>query len=86
MFNRGDKVKWSSQSMGNHVKKAGVIVAVIPPIVKPDITQYVSDHSVQFTNPGYRDKESYLISVAPKEGSKARPKLYWPVASLLKKA
>ncbi len=85
MFEARSTVKWTSQSMGNHVKKFGVIVEVVQPNTKPTVELF-ADHSVQFTNPGYRDKVSYLVSVAPKKGSKARSKLYWPVASLLKKA
>ena len=86
MFSVNDKVKWTSQSMGNHVKKVGTIVEVVQANSRFNVLPYLVGHSIMFTNPGWRDKVSYLVSVPPKAGSKARPKLYWPIATLLKKA
>ena len=71
----GDKVKWSSQAQGASLTKIGIVVAVIPKGGRPT--------GIKGCGWG-RDHESYVVEVAPKAGSRAKSKAYWPVVSLLK--
>ena len=74
-FKLGDKVKWVSQAQGCAVKKVGHVVEVVAP----------GTYATKLHNCGFRKGESYLVEV-PGKTSKAQPKLYWPVVSLLKGA
>ena len=75
-FKLNDKVVWRSQAQGMWRQKVGTIVQVIPPNGDPP----------KLIGSGWaRDHESYVVSV-PGKTARAEPKLYWPVASLLKPA
>jgi hypothetical protein len=88
-FQKGDQVKWGSQAGGFVLEKQGTVVAVLPPGMQPlthckfDETQFNPDPIDSRTSA--RNHESYVIMVAAKS-AKARPKLYWPVVSMLRKA
>jgi hypothetical protein len=73
-FKVGDLVEWTSQAKGCTRTKLGRVVAVIPEHERPTGIKGCGDA---------RDHKSYIVSVAPKNGSKAKPKAYWPVVSLL---
>lgn len=74
-WNVGDVVTWRSQAQGASLIKAGKVVAVIPQ----------GDRPTGIKGCGWpRNHESYIVEVPPKSGSKAKPKAYWPVVSLLK--
>lgn len=79
-FSIGDKVEWTSQANGGHKLKSGTIVEVIAPNSRPDTTGRPGLNGCGW---GRKD-ESYIVEVA--KGSKAAPRHYWPVASLLRKA
>lgn len=86
-FKFGETVTWLSQAGGFDARKAGEIVAVIPPKAH-DIPGLMRQLGVKYNcvkQGGWgfsRDHESYVILVRPTKG-KGRPKLYWPVVSLL---
>lgn len=85
-FMIGDRVQWSSQAQGTHLKKWGTVVQIIPEQSVPDLSGFPFR---EFGCPSFglgRKGESYLVRADVKIGSKARPKLYWPVASLLRQA
>jgi hypothetical protein len=75
-FRLGDKVKWVSQANAGWLKKVGIVVEVVPEYKFPQ-----HPHGCG----GYRRVESYVVEV-PGKTPKAKPKLYWPVPSLLQKA
>lgn len=84
-FEVGDNVQWSSQSMGTHKTKRGKVVAVVPENCYP--RDRIGNISGDFSQPvfGYpRKTKSYLVLVP--SGTAAKPRLYWPVVSLLTKA
>jgi len=93
-FKVGDKVSWGSQAGGCHTKKAGKILLVLQPGVRPlaALETYVGTlggvfktyitHAIDArTLP--RKTESYIIEVPAKGKGKAR--LYWPLVSRLVK-
>lgn len=83
-FKVGDKVKWSSQSMGTHLKKHGTVLAVVPADTDPVMVLAGLSIREKFSTPKFgmsRRSESYLIVVG--DGRFKQRRLYWPVASLL---
>jgi len=86
MFKVGDKVEWESQGAGSMTRKVGFVWGVVPPQDWIYVEGY-PNHRVMFDG-GLRNQESYLIEVAPSgKATKrpAKPKLYWPRASQLRK-
>lgn len=93
----GDHVEWTSQANGSKKVKRGLIVAVVPPgvLCKSLTTLLIKQEKFSFLDGHYdysaidqrhynsRTQESYLVVVAAPVGSRRRPKLYWPIASLL---
>lgn len=77
----GDTIKWSSQSHGYYKEKAGVVIAIVPAGVDVrDVQHGLSAGFKLLDGPGMsRKRVSYLIAVAPKPGSNAKPQLYWPL-------
>ena len=74
-FKLNDKVAWASQSQGSARRKVGTVVQVIPANVPPKLV-----------GSGLaRPHESYVVSV-PGKTARAKPKIYWPVVSLLQPA
>ena len=66
----GDRVFWSSQSLGFRTQKHGIIIAIVPPNVLP---HGKVPNGLKLLNPGFsRDHESYLVQV------RKISKLYWP--------
>jgi len=86
-FKLGDHVIWWSQSQGTHTTKVGTIVAVVPAGKNPSKLAVDWPKYAKVGRTGFgvldRQEESYLVSVV--QGPKAKPKLYWPVVSGLKK-
>jgi hypothetical protein len=85
-FKLGETVSWLSQAGGFDARKTGEIVAVMPPKCHdiPGLMRQLGEkyNCVKQSGWGYcRDHESYVILVRPM--GKARPRLYWPVVSLL---
>jgi hypothetical protein len=90
------RVKWTSQAGGFHVEKRGVVVYVLPADVPPILNSAYRDEGpiydvaakhrakMQGGSIAARKHESYFVLVSSPMGSKAAPKLYWPVVSLLK--
>jgi hypothetical protein len=75
-FTVGDRVTWNSQSAGYQKKKAGVVVAVVPPRCR--VNDCIPCGFVLKSIPGSpRQHESYLVRV----GTTAS--LYWPRVALL---
>src|SRR5437867_12356096 len=74
-FQKGDRVYWTSQAGGVHVKKKGVIVEVVP----SGTSMKVRDRDRATS----RDHESYVVEVAGPT-KKSKPRRYWPVAAALK--
>lgn len=86
----GDKVTWSSQAGSYTTTKSGVIVAIVPPGVKPPTKHRLAEWvqwglgSYQCVYDGFgRKHESYLVAVPNKSG-KGWGKVYWPRVSALK--
>jgi hypothetical protein len=77
-FAVGERVTWRSQAQGSAMTKTGVIVEVVPPNVRPDTTGRPGLNGCGFG----RNHESYIVEVA--RGPKAKPRHYWPVASILR--
>jgi hypothetical protein len=74
-FQVGDRVKWTSQANGGWRKKVGTVIEVVP--------------AGRYSNLGSgcspRKAESYVIEV-PGKTPNAKPQIYFPVPSLVKKA
>jgi len=84
----GSTVKWKSQSKGYKKVKTGVVLAVVPPKVSgvAVFTQRKLSRKYSGSTLGVgqgRVSKSYLVAVAPKKGSKAKPRIYWPVVDKL---
>jgi hypothetical protein len=75
-FKIGDRVVWSSASNGTWEKKVGIVERVCPPNYRPN--DLIPGCGLS------RDHESYVIRVGARPGVKG--KLYWPIASKLRKA
>ena len=72
MFKKGDKVKWTSQSLGCVKTKKGVISAVVPAGERGTDYGYKPNGGLA----GYsRNHESYVVQVGNKT--------YWPRTSQL---
>lgn len=85
-FNIGDRVQWSSQSLGRTRTKSGTIIAVIPPDELPSRfipTEYRSRHK-SWTPYVTRGHESYVVVGAGVDrrkgegGGLTQTVLYWP--------
>lgn len=71
-FKLNDKVAWTSQAQGCTRSKVGTVVLVVAPGDRP---------GSMIPGCGFpRRHESYVVEVPSKTG-RAKPKLYWPVAS-----
>jgi len=71
---QGDRVQWTSQSAGVTTTKRGVIVAVIPPGMEPEMYMTAEYHCGSPDGFGMRRyHESYLVKVDGKGNG-----LYWP--------
>ena len=85
-FKVGDAVTWTSSAGGGTKTKDGTIVAVIPAgkVAGDWLRKNKFDRSKYAVSSfGWsRNHESYIVSV--EQGGKAKPKLYHPVAALLK--
>lgn len=89
MFKVGSKVTWSSQAHGSRTTKVGTIVAVVPPGGSPSrafaaVRKTLNARSA-FGGGMARDHESYLVSVTVGKTDKAKPALYWPLVSQLRR-
>jgi hypothetical protein len=89
MFSIGDTIFWSSQANASHKVKRGTIVLVVPAgetpyTIMPIAYKALYDRSPLDGGGMARKEQSYLVAV-PQSG-KAKPKLYWPRVSALKKA
>jgi len=74
-FNLGDEVQWGSQSQGSWKFKQGFIAQIVPPLIRPDATEWPQ----LFTGAGpgsARKSKSYIVKVGNR--------IYWPFASKLK--
>jgi hypothetical protein len=85
-----------SQAAGVHKKKEGVVVGIVPAGRRVGLANYVDGLTEVEVFEQYstgpidgaglaRDHESYLIAVEPGLTSMAKPRLYWPRVSGLKK-
>lgn len=80
MFEIGDEVQWTSQAQGRAKTKHGKVVEVVNTGGRPSL-KFVDLHK---QGCGYgRDHKSYVVRVAQGKTGSAKPKHYWPKASLL---
>ena len=84
----GDRVTWQSQAAGSTTEKTGEIVVVVPAFKLP--YEVMSDKLKEENFPrrydgSARNHESYIVVVKAGKTDKARPVLYWPRASSLRK-
>ena len=84
----GSAVKWKSQSRGYKTVKTGDVLAVVPAgktgadvFVQRKLNRKYSGSPLGAGKA--RAEKSYLVAVAPKKGSLAKPRVYWPVAEKL---
>lgn len=85
MFKVGDKVEWESQAGGNYRTKKGEVFDVINGYEAPAPGDY-HFHKTMFDGDGSpRGHESYLVEVPGGKTPKAKPRLYWPRVSQLRK-
>ena len=89
MFEVGDVVTWTSQSLGRTTKKKGEVIMVVPSGNSMDVA--LTDHirkQYNCTRIGSlysrRDHESYLIAVKTGKSDRAKKTLYWPIVKNLK--
>ncbi len=90
VFNVGDTVQWHSSAAGGTTKKTGRILAVVEPgttgahAVTAFINKHVraGTHRSAYGGGAGRAHTSYVVEVAV-GSTKAKPVLYWPVASKL---
>lgn len=80
LFWKGDRVKWTSQSLGCKKTKVGTVIAIVPAGEHPE--KFIPEgfrcgYAMGFGQP--RDHESYLVQV---DGQGTT--LYWPRVSHLK--
>ncbi len=80
-FKLQDEVYWVSQANGFTKRKIGVIVDVIPPGISVRKSKFSNDLDA-VSQP--RDHESYVVCLAARPGSRAKPKYYWPRVSALR--
>lgn len=83
----GDKVQWTSQAGGYETTKTGEVVFAIPSghRVRYYANQLPRDWDYSpLDGTTLRSHESFLVLVRPQKG-KAKPRLYWPRVSGLKK-
>jgi len=88
-FAEGDKVQWSSQAQGQEKTKFGTVVKIVKGGRRPTgLTRLANKYTLMFNvySPNVRTADTAMVAVAPPAGSKAKPKLYWPLDSLLKAA
>ena len=78
VFMVSDRVQWTSQAQGSWIEKIGTVVEVVPAGKRPE--KIPSGSGWGFA----RKHLSYVVEVD--QGGRRRPKLYWPVASLLEKS
>lgn len=93
-FNVGDQVTWTSQAGGNTKTKTGKVVAVIEG--GPDSAERANaeiksrvragTHRSAYGGGWARADVSYVIEVPQGTTARAKPVLYWPVASRLRRA
>lgn len=89
VFKKNEIVVWESQSQGSWKMKTGIVKECVPAgIDAKDVLMSLpgDPYSVLWDlRSGPRNHDSYLVEVRPFAYSKARPKLYWPRVSSLKK-
>ena len=93
-FKIGSGVTWTSQAGGSTKTKVGTVVAVIPGGPKSAhsaisaINRLAKGgiHRSAFGGGWDRPHESYVVEVPQGTSGRAKPVLYWPVASALKPA
>lgn len=93
-FKIGDMVTWTSQAGGNAKSKTGKVICVIEGGQKSGekaasvIRCHVNagTHRSAFGGGWNRADTSYLVEVANGTTGRAKPTIYWPVASRLKSA
>jgi hypothetical protein len=91
-FREGDMVTWTSQAGGNTKTKVGTVVAVIPGGEASyerarsaiDLRTRAGTHRSAFGGGWSRPAESYVVEVPQGTTGRAKPVLYWPVASALR--
>lgn len=83
-FAAGDAVTWTS----SYTVKRGTVVRVVPAGTYPQMGLLCDELRARSAYGGgsTRDHESYVVLVPQGTTGKAKPILYWPVASLLKPA
>lgn len=87
----GDNVYWESHGQQGYTTKKGKVVQVVPAGVLPKQGFFIPTHKFMYgygrgTDMGFpRKHESYLVEVPGGKTPKAKPRLYWPVTSKLKK-
>jgi len=86
-FKLGEVVHWDSQANDGYWTKVGEVAAVMPPKCRdiPGLMKQLGEKHNCIKQSGWgfaRDHESYVILVHPPKG-KGRPRLYWPVVSVL---
>ena len=88
-FQHKQSVEWTSQANGKMTQKKGTVEVVVPPGQKAkmlaEAVGLAQTHIVEtdWTAPGTRSHESYLVSV-PAKGNRGKPHLYWPRVSALR--
>lgn len=88
----GELVTWTSSSQASQTRKTGTVLAIVPPgmtideVLRPADLQDYNAGPIKwaYENGLTRSHESYLVRVP--SDSAAKPKLYWPLVSKLKKA
>ncbi|WP_271678878.1 hypothetical protein [Thermomonas mangrovi] len=91
-FKAGDLVTWTSQAGGHTRIKTGKVIAVIDgghksgETAASEIKKRVraGTHRSAFGGGWDRAETSYLVEVANGKSGRAKPTIYWPVASKLK--
>lgn len=93
-FKVGDSVQWTSQAGGSTKTKIGTVVALVPggrssaEHVRSEVDRRVraGTHRSAFGGGWDRPEPSYLVEVPQGTTARAKPVLYWPVASRLRRA
>ncbi len=85
-FSIGDAVTWGSQARGNNKRKTGTVHSIIKGGRRPtQLARLENKFTLMFNvySPNVRADDTVLVQVNPPAGSKAKPKLYWPLDSQL---
>jgi len=86
MFKVGDLVEWDSHASGYCVRRKGKIKYAVAPRAAVYPGAFMPEFTTMFDGDGMpRNHESYLVEVPGGKTPKAKPKLYWPRVSQLRK-